>query len=43
MLIIAFAAFFILVLGWLLAPNREAQFTPEVASIPTLVTAEVSV
>lgn len=40
MLILVFAAFAILVLAWLLAPNGEVAATPVTAAVPPLTVGE---
>ncbi len=40
MLIIAFVAFFFLVVGWLMAPNGEVEPGPGAAPIPSLTIGE---
>ena len=43
MLLIAFVAFFILVLAWLIAPTGEATAAPATTPVPSLQVGEASV
>ena len=42
MLLIAFVAFFVLVLAWLIAPNGEPAAQPAPAPVPSLKVGEAS-